>query len=114
MVTERFQHWSHFPVTVACKSIKSHLPDYLLTLSVPSHSVVTYDAFTGHLIKQLELEINAGIKTQKSSFKSSLLKANPFFSNEDIPAYGSDECGTVKRHKNAFDCKYVLKSPSTQ
>lgn len=48
MLSESFQLWSHFPVTVACKSIKSPFPDYLLILSVPSHSVVTYDAFTSH------------------------------------------------------------------
>jgi len=48
MLTKSFQLWSHFPVTVACKSIELHLPDYLLTPSVPSHSAVTYDAFTSH------------------------------------------------------------------
>lgn len=80
MLAESFQLWSHFPVTVACKSTESHLADYLLTLPVPSYSVVTYDAFNQSLlIEQLELEINAGIKTQKGSFKSSLVKANLFF-----------------------------------
>lgn len=71
------------------------------------------------MIKQLELEISAGIKTQKSSFKSSLFKEIFFFflsfsfSNEDIRTHKSEGSGTLKRHKHAFNCKHVLKSPRT-
>lgn len=106
------QLWSCFPVTVACKSIKSHLFDYLLILFVHAHSadICFYQSL---LVKQLELEINADIKTRNSTFKSTLLRANLFSANEGTPAYRSGECGTVTRHKHVSNCKYVLKFPST-
>lgn len=112
MLARSFQLWSHFPVTVACTSIKSHLSVYLPILFVHAHSADTC-FYQSLLIKQLELEINADMKTRKSSFKSTLLRANPFYFNEGTPAYRSDECGNVTRHKHVFNCKYVLKFPST-
>lgn len=114
MLTESFQLWSHFPVMVVCKSIKSHLPDYLLTLSPPAQ-------LWHMMLLPVTLDKTAWARNQcsyknlkRSSFKSSLLKANLFFSNVDICAYRSDGCGTMKRHKHVFNCKYVLKSLSTQ
>lgn len=96
MLARTFQLWSCFPVIVACISIKSHLSDYLLILFVHAHSadICFYQSLS---IKELELEINADMKTHKSSFKSTLLRANPFTSNEGTPAYTSDECGNMAR-----------------
>lgn len=112
MLARSVQLWSCFLVTTEGMSVKSHLSVPLLTLFLHIHSA-DICFYPWLLIKQLELEINADMKTHKSSFKSTLLRANPFFFNEGTPAYRSDKCGNVTRHKYVFNCKYVLKFPST-
>lgn len=47
-------------------------------------------------------------KLRRASSNPLCWKQGYFFPNKDIPAYRSDGCGTVRRQKHAFNCKYVL------